>query len=82
MFELLSEMGFPKHLFALLALYSDKFPDMRWNRRHSRAFAIERGVRQGCILSSHLFNLYTESVIRHAEIEENVIKIGGNLAMI
>ena len=31
--------------------------------------------RQGCILSPHLVNLYTESVIREAETEEMGIKI-------
>ena len=36
-------------------------------------------MRQGCILSPHLFNLYTESVIREAGIEEMGIKIGGKL---
>ena len=80
MFEILSEMGSPKHLVALLeALYNDQSAVIRWNGRHSSAFKIERGVRQGCILSPHLFNLYTESVIREAGIEEMGIKIGGKL---
>ena len=80
MFEILSEMGFPKHLVALLeALYIDQSAGIRWNGRLSSAFKIERGVRQGCILSQHLSNLYTESVIREAEIEEMRIKIGGKL---
>ena len=58
MFEILSEVGFPKHLVALPeALYNDRLADMRWNGRHSSAITIERGVRQGCILSPHLFNV-------------------------
>ena len=73
-------MGFPKHLVALLeALYNEQSAVIRWNGRHSSAFKIERGVRQGCILSPHLFNLYTESVIREAGIEEMGIQIGGKL---
>ena len=40
---------------------------------------IERGVRQCCIISPHLFNLDTESGIREAEIEEMGIKVGGKL---
>ena len=37
-------------------------------------------MRQGCIISPHLFNLYTESVIREAEIDEMGIQIGGKFA--
>ena len=80
MFEILTEMGFPKHLVALLeVLYNDQSAVIRWNGRHSSSFKIERGVRQGCILSPHLFNLYIESVIREAGIDEMGIKIGGKL---
>ena len=61
MFEILSEMGFPKHLVALLeAFYNDQLADMSWNGHHDSAFTMERGVRQGCMPSPHLFNLYTE----------------------
>ena len=78
MFEILSEMRFPKHVVALVvALYNDQSAVIRWNGRYSSAFKIERGVRQGCIISPHLFNVYTESVIKEAEIEEMGIKIDG-----
>ena len=80
MFEILPDMGFAKHLVALLeALYNDQSAVIRWNGRHSSALKIERGVGQGCIISPHLFNLYTASMIREAGIDEMGIKIGGKL---
>ena len=33
-------------------------------------FHIGKGVRQGCILSSCLFNLYAEYIMRNARLEE------------
>ena len=40
---------------------------------------VRKGVRQGCILSSCLFNLYAEYIVRNAELEEAQagIKIAG-----
>ena len=42
-------------------------------------FQIEKGVRQGCILSSYLLNLYAEYIMRNARLDEAQagIKIAG-----
>ena len=39
-------------------------------------FKIKEGVRQGCILSPNLFNLYTEKILREVEDMEG-LNIGG-----
>jgi hypothetical protein len=75
----LVKMGFPIHLIALIqSLYTDQSATIRWNGSHTEPFKIAKGVRQGCILSPHLFNVYTEQVMRDANVyEKGVILEGG-----
>ena len=78
LFNVMIRMGFPRHLVALVAgLYDNQKATIRWNGEHSDFFSIGKGVRQGCILSPHLFNTYTEQIMREAEIEDMGVSIGG-----
>ncbi|GFS19858.1 retrovirus-related Pol polyprotein from type-1 retrotransposable element R2 [Elysia marginata] len=71
-------MGFPQHLISMIAsLYHNQKATIRWNNANCEPFNIEKGVRQGCILSPHLFNLYTEQIMRQADIDDMGINIGG-----
>ena len=74
----LLDMGFPPHLVALIqSLYDNQNAEIRWNGSHTDPFNITKGVRQGCILSPHLFSVYTEQVMRDADTEQQGIKVGG-----
>ena len=78
LFTTMLEFGFPKHLVSLISqLYTEQKATIRWNSEHCPFFDIERGVRQGCILSPHLFSIYTEMIMRKADIEDMGITIGG-----
>ena len=78
MFDILNDMGFPRYIVALIqALYEKQSAIVRWNGAHTKPFFIEKGVRQGCILSPLLFCAYTEQVMREADITESGVVIGG-----
>ena len=78
--EILQELGIPDHLtFLLRDLYAGQEATVRTGHETSDWFQIEKGVRQGCILSSCLFNLYAEYIMRNSGLEEVQagIKISG-----
>ena len=78
LFNTMNDMGFPTHLISLLSnLYDEQKATIRWNGEHCKYFDINKGVRQGCILSPHLFSIYTEAVMRKSDIDDMGIKIGG-----
>uniref|UniRef100_A0AC11DEC1 Nuclear receptor subfamily 2 group C member 1 n=1 Tax=Ovis aries TaxID=9940 RepID=A0AC11DEC1_SHEEP len=78
--RILKEMGIPDHLTCLLRnLYTGQEATVRTGRGRTDWFQIGKGVRQGCILSPCLFNLYAEYIMRNAGLEEAQagIKIAG-----
>ena len=64
-------MGIPDHLTCLLRnLYAGQEATVRTGHETTDWFQIGKGVRQGCILSPCLFNLYAEYIMRNAGLEE------------
>ena len=80
LWEILKEMGVPDHLTCLLRnLYASQEATVRTGHGTTDWFPIGKGVRQGCILSPCLFNLYAEYIMRNTGLEETQagIKIPG-----
>ena len=80
LWKILKEMGIPDHLTCLLRnLYAGQEATVRTGHGTTDWFQIGNRVRQGCILSPCLFNLYTEYIMRNAGLEgtQTGIKIAG-----
>ena len=74
------EMGIPDHLTCLLRnLYAGEKAAVRTGHGTTDWFQTGKGVRQSCILSPCLFNLYAEYIMRNTGLEEAQagIKIAG-----
>ena len=70
LWKILQEMRTPDYLTCLLRnLYAGQDATVR-TEHGTDWFQIGKGVRQGCILSPCLFNLYAEYFMRHAGLEE------------
>ena len=71
LWKILKEMGIPDHLTCLLRnLHADQEATVRTGHGTTDWFQIGKGVRQGCILSPCLLNLYAEYIMRNAGLEE------------
>ena len=69
--KILKEMGIPDHLTCLLRnLYAGQEATVRTGHGTTDWFQIGKGVRQGCVSSPCLFNLYAEYTMRNAGLEE------------
>ena len=71
LWKILKEMGIPDHLTCLLRnLYAGQEATVRTGHGTTDRFQLGKGVHQGCILSSCLFNLYAEYIMRNTGLEE------------
>ena len=69
--KILQEIGIPDHLTCLLrVLYAGQEETVSTGHGTTDWFQIGKGVHQGCILSSCLFNLYSEYTMRNAGLDE------------
>ena len=69
--KILKEMGIPDHLTCLLRnLYAGQEATVRTGHGKTDWFQIGKGIRQGCILSPYLFNLYAKYIMRNAGLDE------------
>ena len=73
----LSELGmYYKDLQIISKLYWEQSASVRTESGMTSEFKITKGVRQGCVLSQNLCNLYTEKIFRELEDMKGVY-IGG-----
>ena len=80
LWKILKEKGIPDHLTCILRnLYAGQEATVRTGRGTTDWFQIGKGVRQSCILSPCLFNLYAKYIMRNAGLDEAQagIKIAG-----
>jgi hypothetical protein len=68
-----------KDIKLIAKLYWNQTAIINTNNRESKPISIERGVRQGCILSPTLFNVYSENLFREALKDQKGIIIGGEI---
>ena len=71
LWKILQEMGISDHLTCLLRnLYAGQEAIVRTGHGTTDRFQIGKGVHQGCILSSCLFNFYAEYIMSNARLDE------------
>ena len=74
----MEEIGISDHIVQVItSLYANQEAKVRTEYCDTESFSIGKGVRQGCVLSPYLLNLYSEYIMRQANLEE--IDIGVRL---
>ena len=84
LWKILKHLEIPDHLTCLLRnLYASQEATVKTRHGTTDWFQIGKGVRESCILSSCLFNLYAEYVMRNAGLDEAQagIKISGRISI-
>ena len=84
LWKILKEMGIPDHLTCLLRnLYAGQETTVKTGHGTIDWFQIRKGVYQGCMLSTRLFNLYPEYIMRNTGLEKAQagIRIAGEISL-
>ena len=68
-----------RYINLIASLYWNQKAAIRIEDQLSEYTKIQRGVRQGCVLSPYLFNIYTELIFRESQHLEGVRINGKNL---
>ena len=78
--HILKEIGVDNRDLKIIAgLYWQQSGSVRTEHGLSSEFQIKRGVRQGCVLSPSLFNLYVERIFKAVEDKKGIIVGGLNI---
>ena len=69
LWNMMEEMGIPEHniiimVQVIISLYANQEAKVRTEYGDTESFSIGKGVRQGCVFSPYLFNLYSEYIVR------------------
>ncbi|GFS11416.1 transposon TX1 uncharacterized 149 kDa protein [Elysia marginata] len=76
--KVLAKAGISSHERRLVSeIYWNKSAKVKLTSETTEDIMIQRGVRQGCILSPSLFNLYSEYLLQEAISEKSGILING-----
>ena len=77
----MERMGFSSHIIDLIkTLYSKQKAAVKTTHHLTDWVDTQQGVRQGCILSPHLFNIYSEQTMRNTlEDFRGGVRIGGRV---
>ena len=79
LWNMMEEMGIPEHMVKVIrSLYTNQEAKVRTEYGDTESFSIGKGVRQRCVLSPYLFNLYSEYIMRQANLEELDIVLSEN----
>ena len=80
LWKIITETGIPDHLTCLLRnLYAGQEAIVRTGHGTMDWFKIGKGVHQGCILSTCLFNLYAEYIMQNAGQDEAQDEAGSKI---
>ena len=68
-----------KDLNLITNLYWQQTASIKTEDGQSSSFSIKRGVRQGCVISPSLFNVYTENIFKVFEDQPGIKMFGEHI---